>query len=165
MPFNDRSRLDPSQVEDRRGRGAGTTMAIGDGLGLVILVAALLLGVDPSDLGGLVEQPPASVSTESPGSTSSLEEQCRTGADANTREDCRIVGFVNSIQSFWTDEFARQGASYAPAKLVLFSGATVPFSTTMNTYSSVLQEVNHTAILSLGLPKQPGQWDRASTVL
>ena len=124
MPFNDRSRLDPSQVEDRRGRGIGTTAAIGGGgLGLVMLVVALLLGVDPSDLGGLVQQPTA-ISAESSGSTSSLEEQCRTGADANTSEDCRIVGFVNSIQSFWTDEFAHRGASYTPAKLVLFSGST-----------------------------------------
>ena len=124
MPFNDRSRLDPSQVQDRRGRGVGTKVAIGGGgLGLVVLVVALLLGVDPSNLGSLVEPPP-SVSTESPGSTSSLEEQCQTGADANAREDCRIVGFVNSIQSFWTDEFARRGTSYTPAKLVLFTDAT-----------------------------------------
>lgn len=124
MPFNNRSRLDPSQVQDRRGRGVGTKVAIGGGgLGLVVLVVALLLGVDPSNLGSLAE-PPTSVSTEGPGSTSSLEEQCQTGADANAREDCRIVGFVNSIQSFWTDEFARQGTSYTPAKLVLFTDAT-----------------------------------------
>jgi uncharacterized protein len=124
MPFNDRSRLDPSQVQDRRGRGVGTKVAIGGGgLGLVVLVVALLLGVDPSNLGSLVEPPP-SVSTQSPGATSSLQEQCQTGADANAREDCRIVGFVNSIQSFWTDDFARRGASYTPAKLVLFTDAT-----------------------------------------
>jgi predicted metalloprotease len=124
MPFNDRSRLDPSQVEDRRGRGVGTTVAIGGGgLGLVVLVLALLLGVNPSDLGSVAE-PPASASTQSSGSTSSLEEECRTGADANAREDCRIVGFVNSIQSFWTDDFTRRGTTYSPAKLVLFTGAT-----------------------------------------
>ena len=124
MPFNDRSRLDPSQVEDRRGRGVGGKVAIGGGgLGLVVLVVALLLGVDPSNLGGLAESP-TSVSTGSPSSTSSLQEQCKTGADANAREDCRIVGFVNSIQSFWGDEFTRRGASYTPAKLVLFTDAT-----------------------------------------
>ena len=124
MPFNDRSRLDPSQVEDRRGRGVGCKVAIGGGgLGLVVLVVALLLGVDPSNLGGLVEQP-TSVSTGSPGSTSGLQEQCQSGADANAREDCRIVGFVNSIQSFWSDEFTRRGTSYKPAKLVLFTDAT-----------------------------------------
>ncbi|NTW01749.1 MAG: hypothetical protein HGA19_10700 [Oscillochloris sp.] len=124
MPFNDRSRLDPSQVEDRRGWGGGTTVAIGGGgLGLVILVVALLLGINPSDLGGLVQAPTA-VSSESTGSASSLEEQCQTGADANTREDCRIVGFVNSIQSFWSDEITRRGTSYTPAKLVIFTGTT-----------------------------------------
>jgi predicted metalloprotease len=124
MPFNDRSRLDPSQVEDRRGRGLGTTVAVGGGgLGLVVLVVALLLGVDPSSLGGLVESP-TSVSTGSPGSSSSLEQQCQTGADANKSEDCQIVGYVNSIQSFWTDDFARRGATYTPAKLVLFTDST-----------------------------------------
>ncbi len=46
MPFNEKSRLDTSQVEDRRGRGLGTTVAVGGGgLGLVVLVVALLLGV------------------------------------------------------------------------------------------------------------------------
>lgn len=122
MPFNEGSRLDPSQVEDRRGRGVGTTVAVGGGgLGLVILVVAMLLGINPSSLGSAVgpAAPP-----QSSGSTSDLQQQCQTGADANTREDCRIVGFVNSIQSFWTDEFARRGASYTPAKLVLFTDST-----------------------------------------
>jgi uncharacterized protein len=124
MPFNSRSRLDPSQVEDRRGRRTGTTVALGGGgLGLVVLVMALLLGVDPSDLGSVVQQPPPA-SRESSGSSSTLQEECQTGADANAREDCRIVGFVNSIQDFWTDEFARRDATYTPAKLVLFSDAT-----------------------------------------
>ena len=34
------------------------------------------------------------------------------------------MGFVNSIQAFWTDEFARQGAQYIPAKTQLFTGST-----------------------------------------
>lgn len=54
-------------------------MAIGGGgIGLVILVVALLLGVDPSSLGSLAESPP-SIATESSGATRSLEEQCQTG--------------------------------------------------------------------------------------
>jgi predicted metalloprotease len=123
MSFNERSPLDPSQVEDRRGRGGGAAVAIGGGgLGLVVLVVALLLGVDPSSLGG--SAPTSSVSPGSPTSSISLEEECRTGADANARADCRAVGFVNSIQSYWTDEFARRGEHYTPAKLVLFTGAT-----------------------------------------
>ncbi len=126
MSFNDQTRLDPSQVEDRRGRrgGGGAGLAIGGGgLGVVVLIVAMLLGVDPTQLGSPAV-PQASVATESAGSTSSLEEQCRTGADANARADCRIVGFVNSIQAFWTEEFASRDSRYAPAKLVLFTDAT-----------------------------------------
>ena len=124
MPFNEKSRLDTSQVQDRRGRGLGTTMAAGGGgLGVVVLVVALLLGVNPGDLANVVGQAP-SASTENVSEINNLAEECRTGADANIREDCRVVGFVNSIQAFWTDEFARRGAEYIPAKTQLFTGST-----------------------------------------
>ena len=122
MPFNRNSRLDTSQVQDRRGRG--TTMAAGGGgLGLVVLVVAMLLGVNPTDLANVVGQA-SSATTENASEINNLAEQCQTGADANTRQDCRVVGFVNSIQAFWTDEFARQGGQYIPAKTQLFTGST-----------------------------------------
>ena len=123
MPFNENKRLDPSQVQDRRGRGAGKTVAIGGGLGLIVLLVSLLLGVNPNDmLSSLGEaNPPTSGSTID---ATNLQAECQTGADANTREDCRIVGFVNSIQAFWADEFARNNLEYTPAETVLFTEAT-----------------------------------------
>ena len=122
MPFNKNSRLDTSQVQDRRGRG--TAMAAGGGgLGLVVLVVAMLLGVNPTDLANVVGQA-SSATTENASEINNLAEQCQTGADANTRQDCRIVGFVNSIQAYWTDEFARQGGQYILAKTQLFTGST-----------------------------------------
>jgi predicted metalloprotease len=50
--------------------------------------------------------------------------ECQTGAQANQREDCQVVGYVNSVQKFWTDEFARRNLEYRPAQTVIFSGAT-----------------------------------------
>ena len=125
MPFNNRSRLDPSQVEDRRGRGAGTAIALGGGgLTLVIMIVAMLFGVDLTDLTNINTGQPAPFSTESAGGVNDLAAECQTGVDANTREDCRIVGFVNSIQAFWDDEFASHGVQYTMADTVLFTGAT-----------------------------------------
>jgi predicted metalloprotease len=125
MSFNDKSRLDPNQVEDRRGRGSGRTIALGGGgLTLVIVVVALLFGVDLTDLAAIDTGQQVPFSTQSADGSNDLQDECQTGADANTREDCRIVGFVNSIQAFWADEFARGGAQYTQADTVLFSGAT-----------------------------------------
>ena len=126
MSFNNRSRLDPSQVEDRRGQGGGrkTAMTVGGGgLGLVILIVAILLGVNPNDLSNLTGQD-VSATSEVSGGTTNLAQECQTGADANARLDCRIVGYTNSIQAFWTDEFARQGGQYTQAKTVLFTDST-----------------------------------------
>ena len=124
MPFNEKKRLDPTQVQDRRGSSAGRTIAIGGGgIGLVVLVVSMLLGVDLTGLTEIIGNT-SSLSETIPSNVSDLQAECQTGADANTREDCRIVGFVNSIQAFWVDEFERQGLEYIPADTVLFSGAT-----------------------------------------
>jgi predicted metalloprotease len=83
----------------------------------------MLLGVNLSDVtGGGGQQVP--LGTQGPGEVGSLDQKCQTGADANTRQDCRIVGFVNSIQAFWEDEFVRRGSQYTPANTVLFTGST-----------------------------------------
>lgn len=124
MPFDNGSRLDPSQVQDRRGRRMGPGLAIGGGgIGLVVLVVALLLGVNPGDLGGLVDTG-YSANNTAPGDLSGLVAECTTGSDANTRQECAIVGYVNSIQAFWSEVFSRSGIEYVPAQTVLFSGAT-----------------------------------------
>ena len=98
MTFRDQTRLDPSQVEDARGRGIGTGGLIvgGGGIGLVILIASLLLGVDPTSILQTVDTTSTAVQN---GPSAS---ECQTGADANRRDDCRIVGFVDSVQSYWS---------------------------------------------------------------
>jgi predicted metalloprotease len=53
---------------------------------------------------------------------STLSQDCQTGADANKREDCRLVAFVNSIQKYWTDEYASRGQQYTPSITTFFSG-------------------------------------------
>lgn len=116
MTFRDNARLDPSQVEDRRGAG-GPLLIGGGGIGIVILIASLLLGVDPT---GLLQ----AVDTATQVENGPPPNECQTGADANTREDCRIVGFVGSVQTYWEGEFSNRGQTYVSAKTVLYSDAT-----------------------------------------
>ena len=118
--FRDRTRLDPGQVSDRRRGGAmGPVAGVGGGLGILLLLASLVFGVDLSQITEVV---PSGGGTTA--DNTSLTQNCQTGADADVKEDCRIVGFVNSIQAFWTQEFARRGAQYQPSQTVLFDGAT-----------------------------------------
>ena len=126
--FRNSAGLDPSQVEDRRGAGFGIPgggLAVGGGgLGVVGLVIYLLVTLlsGGGGLGPLENLDGSTVSQSPPGQV--LGQECRTGADANQREDCRIVGDINSIQRYWAKEFAADGKSYTPAKTVFFSGGT-----------------------------------------
>ena len=118
MSFDPRAPLDRGQVEDVRGSGiGGRGLAIGGGgVGTVLLVVIyLLMG---GNLSGLLGNQDPNAGQQPP--TSTLQ-QCNTGADANQREDCRIVGYVNSIQKFWTDEFTQAGQQYRPARTVIYS--------------------------------------------
>ena len=105
MRFRKDAKLDPSQVEDYRGRGGrvpgGMPIALGGGggiIGIIVLVAFLLLsgGGGLGDLGALEGQ-----QVGPSGASQEIRNECQTGEDANTREDCRIVGVVNSVQTYW----------------------------------------------------------------
>ena len=121
MTFDPNARLDPGQISDRRGMpgGRGGLAIGGGGLGIALLLIYTLLGGNPDDLGGVLE-PGAVVGPES----SAIATDCQTGQDANERDDCRILGYVNSIQSYWSDAFAASGETYQPSDTVLFSGNT-----------------------------------------
>ena len=119
MSFNPNAPLDPGQVTDVRGsRIGGRGLLIGGGgIGTVVLVVIyLLLGGNPADL------TTADPGAGAPTGGSTLQQECSTGADANKKEDCRIVGYVNSVQKFWKDEFAGSGQQYEPANTVIFTG-------------------------------------------
>src|SRR3954470_7288371 len=112
MRFRPGARLDTSQVQDRRG---GRGVAVGGGIGTVVVVVVLaLLGVnvtggsDPMALGTGDSAP------------SDLDSTCKRGSDANQNEDCRIVGVVDSVQAFWGDRV--QGYTKAPTRF--FTGQT-----------------------------------------
>ena len=128
MPdFRDDAKLDTSQVEDLRGRrvGKGGLAVGGGGIGLVVTLLIIFLGGNVTggdgglgDLGNLADQ-----TAGTPAANQEIAQECRTGADADQREDCRIVGYVNSIQSYWSDAFAAGGREYTPARTRFFTDA------------------------------------------
>ena len=131
MTFNPNDRLDASQVEDVRGSrvgGRGVLIGGGGGIGVIVLLLYTLLGggtngtPSPDDLSNLLNQVVGADAGVGPAS-SALASDCKTGADANARQDCRILGFVNSVQQFWSVELPKTGTAYKPATTVFFSGS------------------------------------------
>ncbi len=121
MTFRPDAKLDPGQVQDRRGRRVrGGGVALGGGLGGLVLIVALTL-LTGGDLGDVMGGLTGGTGTDPGPASSDLVQECETGADANERQDCRIVGFVNSVQAYWTDAFEASGQSYAAADTVLFT--------------------------------------------
>jgi predicted metalloprotease len=92
--------------------GLGIPIAGGGGLvGIIIVILTLVL-----NNGGGAGGNGFAVG----GSQGDLSSQCRTGEDANQRQDCRIVGVVNSVQEFWSTKLS----GYSESSTVFFSGQT-----------------------------------------
>ncbi|MBC7929744.1 MAG: zinc metallopeptidase [Rubrivivax sp.] len=110
-----RGREESSNVEDRRGMGKAG-LAVGGGLGsIVILVVALLFGVDPSqllDTGQGGGQGPAT----------------QTGQQRTSPEEDELAKFVRVVlrdtEKVWGDIFQKSGRQYREPRLELFTGQT-----------------------------------------
>jgi len=122
--FRPGAKLDTGEVTDVRGsRGVGGQVAVGGGgIGLVVLVIYLLVNAFSGGGGGLGGQlAPLNGETVGKGTTpSDISTRCQTGTQANERDDCRIVGTVNSVHTFW----ASQVQGYRKAETVIFSDQT-----------------------------------------
>jgi uncharacterized protein len=121
MRFRRNAPLDTGQVTDLRGRGVGPLAAGGGGLGLVGLVIYLLVSL-LSNGGGLGQLGPLDGQQVGRGDTpTDISQECKTGQDANERQDCRIVAVVNSVQKFWNGVFERSNRQYQYIDTVFFT--------------------------------------------
>jgi Predicted metalloprotease len=107
-------------VQRGGGLGGGGLGKIGGGIGgILLLLVGAYFGVD---LSGITAGDPGS-SVTTPGGQSDLAQECRTGADANTKVECRVVGTVNSVQDYWVDALPQQaGKEYQLAPTVVYEG-------------------------------------------
>jgi predicted metalloprotease len=113
------------------GSGGGRVAAGGGGLGIIGLILALIFGggnIFGGKGGAAIPQFPTASSvataTQDPTADGTLAQTCRTGADANTKVECEIVGVVNSVQNYWNDEFTRSNLQYSFSKTRFFTDQT-----------------------------------------
>lgn len=108
-----KGRRQSENIDDRRGQSAGSGVAVGGGIGTLVLVLLVaLLGGDPSQL--INGQPPAG------GGASQGINQPLTQADADMREFVSVV--LADTEDVWTKLFSARGERYVPPRLVLFTG-------------------------------------------
>lgn len=116
MTFNEGMQIDTSTTSSSGGgRGPGRGIAVGGGLGgLLIVVVALFLGVDPSTV--IPQQPQMNTQdVDAPGFDLS---RCQTGKDANTIVQCRVVATGNSVDGVWEQLLP----GYTRPRIELFTG-------------------------------------------
>jgi predicted metalloprotease len=113
MRWKDRQRSE--NVEDRRAQGGARRVAVGGGLlGLVIVVVAMLFGVDPRPLMRIVQnaQPPAA---------RQQQQQQPGGVPPANDEMAQFVSVVlRDTEVVWGQLFEQMGREYRQPKLVLF---------------------------------------------
>jgi predicted metalloprotease len=117
MTFNEGMQIDTSTASSSGGGGGpGRGIAVGGGVGgLLIMVVALFLGVDP---GAMVPQQGTygGQGVEAPGFDLS---QCKTGADANEIAECRVLATGNSLDGIWPQLMP----DYTRPRVHLFTGS------------------------------------------
>ncbi len=106
-----RDQRQSTNIEDRRGSGSRSGLAVGGGIGsIVIALLAYFLGFDPSSL-------PDQVPTQS-------SPEARSGAPVNPDEDTLkqyVAVVLAQTEDVWTQIFQQQGRQYEEPRLVVFS--------------------------------------------
>ncbi|MCA3691805.1 neutral zinc metallopeptidase [Aquidulcibacter sp.] len=130
-----------SNIEDRRGGGGGGGFGGGGGprlplrgrggLAMIVIVLLLVFFGGGDTLGTLMSILGASSGSVSQsggfqadtGQPNGLDQKANSSrSEAETAD--RVAAVLGSTEDFWTSYFAKNGATYTPATLVLFNGQT-----------------------------------------
>jgi len=108
-----RGERESSNVEDRSGMSGGGRIAVGGGIGtLIIIIIAVLLGADPQQL--LRQMPTDAPAPASQGSRSTNPEE------EELRQFTSVV--LRKTEDVWQEIFRQNGRTYQDPTLVLFTG-------------------------------------------
>ena len=97
-----------NNVEDRRGGGGGR-VAVGGGIGIIIVLVGLFFGKDLSGIANLVSTQPGT--------------QISTGQGIDDEGKKFISGVLESTEQVWGPQFEELGLQYQQPKLILFTDA------------------------------------------
>jgi len=127
MSFNEGTRLDPNRVQRRGPGGAKGGIAVGGGIGA--LVIGLLLWVLTGDssffTGGLdTSVQGAGTTVQDDTAQQDFNARCVTGSSANTYADCRVLAVVESLDAYWADAMPAAGFTHALPGIVVFDQST-----------------------------------------
>ena len=141
MEYKDDAQLDTSQIDDQRGAGPTGGGGVG-GLGLLGPILQLLMrgrggvgGIGLAVVAAIAyfvftsggHSATSGISSGGGGagaaSQSELAQSCKTGVDANAKQECALTADVNSIQAFWKTAYDGPG-SYTIVKTRFFTGST-----------------------------------------
>jgi predicted metalloprotease len=90
----------------------GATIAVGGGVGILILIVGMLFNIDTSALlGGGTAGTPTTAETN-------RFAHCKTVKDISKDRDCRFVAYTNSIQAYW----AKAYSGYQQTQTQVFDG-------------------------------------------
>ena len=124
MRWKDQERSE--NVEDDRGNSAGPALAVGGGIGtLVIMVIAVLLGADPRQLMQQLPQnaPPGAGAGPGAGPGEGGRPNADRPVDPAEEEAKDFVSVVlRTTEDVWAEQFKQMGKTYEKPKLKLFTG-------------------------------------------
>lgn len=136
MSFNEGTRLDPNRIQRRGPGGAKGGMAIGGGIGgLIIVILALIFGIDPSalNLDSGTSGQGGSGAVQDDTAQQDYNTRCATAAAAEKYADCRVLPVVESLDAYWADALPAAGFTHELPGIVVFDQST---STACGTASS-----------------------------
>ncbi|WP_374405421.1 neutral zinc metallopeptidase [Pelagerythrobacter sp.] len=119
------NRFDPSNIRVRQGGGGGFPGGGGGKIGcgslVIVIVAALVFGVDPGQMLGTID----SVQQSAPGTQRQQGDMSETALCEQNAYSLEACNALDSLNRTWQPEFARAGIAFEDPELEFYTGGTV----------------------------------------